>query len=133
MLYDVRESKPALLFKEGVFNNSIQGFSIRVDKKEKDGKTLGDIMIYDHRDMKGNTTVLSAKSGRMEETADKMFLVLTLNEGVSYKEMPDKAGKTPTHPLIRDRFEQRVIRSDSTSSAYFVKSFRDVATKQGNY
>lgn len=112
LLYDVRESKPALLFKEGVFNNSIQGFSIRVDKKEKDGKTLGDIMIYDHRDMKGNTTVLSAKWGKMEETADKMFLVLSLKDGVSYKEMNDNPKDAQTRPLIRDKFEERVIRFD---------------------
>ncbi len=112
LLYDVRESKPALLFKEGVFNNSIQGFSIRVDKKEKDGKTLGDIMIYDHRDMKGNTTVLSAKWGRMEETADKMFLVLSLKDGVSYKEMNDNPKDIQTRPLVRDKFEERVIRFD---------------------
>lgn len=112
LLYDVRESKPALLFKEGVFNNSIQGFSIRVDKKEKDGKTLGDIMIYDHRDMKGNTTVLSAKWGKMEETADKMFLVLSLKDGVSYKDMNDNPKDAETHPMIRDKFEERVIRFD---------------------
>lgn len=112
LLYDVRESKPALLFKEGVFNNSIQGFSIRVDKKEKDGKTLGDIMIYDHRDMKGNTTVLSAKSGKMEETADKMFLVLSLKDGVSYKEMNDNPKDAITHPMVRDKFEERTIRFD---------------------
>lgn len=112
LLYDVRESKPALLFKEGVFNNSIQGFSIRVDKKEKDGKTLGDIMIYDHRDMKGNTTVLSAKWGRMEETADRMFLVLSLKDGVSYKEMNDNPKDVETRPLVRDKFEERVIRFD---------------------
>ncbi|MBA3971223.1 MAG: LptF/LptG family permease, partial [Bacteroidetes bacterium] len=112
LLYDVRESKPALLFKEGVFNNSIQGFSIRVDKKEKDGRTLRDIMIYDHRDMKGNSTVLSAKSGKMEETADKMFLVLTLKDGVSYKEMNDNPKDLETHPLVRDRFEERIIRFD---------------------
>ncbi len=112
LLYDVRESKPALLFKEGVFNNSIQGFSIRVDKKEKDGKTLGDIMIYDHRDMKGNTTVLSAKWGKMEETADKMFLVLSLKDGVSYKEMNDNPKDAQTHPMVRDKFEERIIRFD---------------------
>ena len=112
LLYDVRESKPALLFKEGVFNNSIQGFSIRVDKKEKDGRTLGDIMIYDHRDMKGNTTVLSAKYGKMEETADKMFLVLTLKDGVSYKEMNENPKDVQSRPMIRDKFSERVIRFD---------------------
>nr|MBA3706270.1 LptF/LptG family permease [Bacteroidota bacterium] len=112
LLYDVRESKPALLFKEGVFNNSIQGFSIRVAKKGEDGKTLHDILIYDHRAMQGNNVVLFAKSGKMEETADKMFLVLTLHDGVSYKEMADNAKDAITHPLIRDKFEQRIIRFD---------------------
>lgn len=112
LLYDVRESKPALLFKEGVFNNRIDGYSIRVGKKEKDGRTLKDILIYDHRAMQGNTVVLSAQSGKMEETADKMFLVLTLKNGVSYKEMADNPKDARTHPLIRDKFEERTIRFD---------------------
>ncbi|MGZ4056388.1 MAG: LptF/LptG family permease, partial [Bacteroidia bacterium] len=112
LLYDVRESKPALLFKEGVFNSSLEGFSIRVNKKDKDGKTLRDIMIYDHRSRQGNNIVLVAKAGTMEETADKMFLVLTLKDGVSYKEVMDNAKDEATHPLVRDKFEERVIRFD---------------------
>lgn len=112
LLYDVRESKPALLFKEGVFNNSIDGLSIRVAKKDKDGQTLRDILIYDHREMKGNNVVLFAQSGKMEETADKMYLLLTLKDGVSYKEIADNAKDAQTHPLIRDKFEQRTIRLD---------------------
>ncbi|MBK7184169.1 MAG: LptF/LptG family permease [Bacteroidetes bacterium] len=112
LLYDVRESKPALLFKDGVFNNSLEGFSIRVGKKDKDGKTLRDIMIYDHRAMQGNNIVLSAETGVMEQTPDKMFLVITLQNGVSYKEMADNAKDAETHPLIRDKFEQRIIRFD---------------------
>ncbi|MCK6650626.1 MAG: LptF/LptG family permease, partial [Bacteroidia bacterium] len=112
LLYDVRESKPSLLFKDGVFNNGLEGFSIRVGKKGKDGKTLNDIMIYDHRAMQGNNIILSAESGVMEQTADKMFLVLTLKNGVSYKEMADNPKDAETHPLIRDKFEERVIRFD---------------------
>jgi lipopolysaccharide export system permease protein len=112
LLYDVRESKPALFFKEGVFNNSIEGFSIRIDKKEKDGKTLRDIMIYDHREMKGNTTVLFAKSGTMQETADKMFLILSLKDGGSYKDILDQPKDAITHPMIRDRFKEKIIRFD---------------------
>lgn len=112
LLYDVRESKPALLFKEGVFNNSIEGFSIRVNKKDKDGKTLYDVMIYDHRAMHGNTTVLYAHSGVMEETADRNFLVLTLKDGVSYKEMAESPSDLRNHPLLRDKFEERIIRFD---------------------
>jgi lipopolysaccharide export system permease protein len=112
LLYDVRESKPALMFKDGVFNNSIEGFSMRVGKKEKDGKTLKNIMIYDHRAMQGNNIVLSAKSGTMEETADKMFLVLTLNDGVSYDDIIDNTKAQQTHPLVRTQFAEKTIRYD---------------------
>lgn len=112
LLYDVRESKPALLFKDGVFNNSIEGFSIRVGKKEQDGKSLRDVMIYDHREMQGNNSVLCAKRGKMQETADKMFLVLDLEDGVSYKDIADNAKDARTHPLIRDKFAERTIRFD---------------------
>ncbi len=112
LLYDVRESKPALLFKDGVFNNSIQGFSIRVGTKDKNGNILKDILIYDHRALQGNNVVLYAKTGTMLETGDKMFLVLTLNDGFSYKEMMDRGKDSQTHPLIRDKFEERVIRFD---------------------
>ena len=113
LLYDVRESKPALLFKEGVFNNSLDGFSIRIGKKEYDGKTLREILIYDHRDMQGNNIVLAAKSGKMEETADKMYLVLTLKDGVSYKELPNNNSKDINRrPMIRDKFQERIINFD---------------------
>jgi lipopolysaccharide export system permease protein len=112
LLYDVRESKPALLFKEGVFNNSIQGFSMRVGKKENNGELLKDILIYDHRAMQGNNVVLFAKSGKMKETADKMFLILTLNEGVSYKDILDTPKDVLSRPMVRDTFEERVIRFD---------------------
>jgi lipopolysaccharide export system permease protein len=112
LLYDVRQSKPALLFKEGVFNNSLEGFSIRVGKKDKDGKTLRDVMIYDHRAMQGNNVVLYAKQGRMEETADKMYLMLTLKDGIGYKDMMDNPKDLRSHPLVRDKFEEKIIRFD---------------------
>jgi len=112
LLYDVRESKPALLFKDGVFNNSIEGFSIRVNKVGADGKTLNEVLIYDHRAMQGNNIVLRSEKGYMNQTADKNFLILTLTNGVSYKEMADDAKDAETHPLIRDKFEERTIRFD---------------------
>lgn len=38
LLWDVRNQKAAFLINEGVFNNSIPGYSIRVDKKIRMGK-----------------------------------------------------------------------------------------------
>ena len=112
LLYDVRQSKPALMFKDGVFNNSLDGFSIRVGKKDRDGNTLHDVLIYDHRAMQGNNVVLSAKTGTMKETPDKNFLVVTLQNGVSYKDVIDKPEDLQNRPLVRDKFEERVINFD---------------------
>ncbi len=114
LLYDVRDSKPALLFKEGVFNNSIEGFTIRVGKKDKDGNTLNDLLIYDHRALQGNNIVLHAEKGRMAYTPDKHYMVLTLQNGVSYKEMRDKPEDIKKNPMMRDKFKERVIRFDMT-------------------
>ena len=46
LLYDARQQKSANFLPEGVFSNSFPGYSIRVKKKDADGQTLHDIMIY---------------------------------------------------------------------------------------
>src|ERR1700749_3827345 len=46
LLYDVRQQKSANLLPEGVFSNSFSDVSIRVDKKDPDGQTLHNVMIY---------------------------------------------------------------------------------------
>jgi lipopolysaccharide export system permease protein len=112
LLYDVRQSKPALLFKDGVFNNSIEGFSIRIGKKGEDGKTLKDVMIYDHSAMQGNNVVVTAEGGIMGETPDKRYLILTLTNGIGYKEMADNEKDLRTRPLVRNKFDERVILFD---------------------
>lgn len=111
LLYDVRSSKPALLFKDGVFNNSLNGFSIRIGKNETNG-ILRDVMIYDHREQQGNNIVLHAEHGKMEETPNKAFLLLTLYDGVSYKEMVGNTEDKRTYPFVRDKFKERIIRFD---------------------
>lgn len=113
LLFDVRTSKPSLMFKDGVFNNSIDNFSIRVTKKDKDGKTLHGILIYDHTEMQGNNFVLIAKKGTMEESPDKLNMLLHLYDGASYKEVKkDPQNINERHPLLRDTFKERIVRFD---------------------
>ena len=89
MIYDIQKKKPALNIKEGVFYNDLEGFSIKVDKKEQDGTLLKDIIIYDHTSGNGNDKVLIARSGKMQITPDEKFLELTLYNGHSYVDIPD--------------------------------------------
>jgi lipopolysaccharide export system permease protein len=86
LLYDVRKQKLALNIQEGVFYTSIENFVIRVGKKEKDGNTIRDVMIYDHSDHMGNVKVTVAERGVMELTPDQSSLIFYLYNGHSYTE-----------------------------------------------
>ena len=114
LLYDVRQQKPALLIKEGVFYNGIDGYAIKIGKKDSDGQTLHDIMIYDHRENRGNSNLIMAESGSMVMSQDERYLILTLFNGTSYEEKPSSPGKN-NKPLMRSEFEEQVVRFDLSS------------------
>ncbi|HQW00470.1 MAG TPA: LptF/LptG family permease, partial [Bacteroidia bacterium] len=92
LLYDVRQQKPALLIQEGIFYNGIDGYSIKIGKKEDDGQTLRNIMIYDHTTHMGNTKVVIADRGRMAMSDDERYLILNLFKGYSYEEKENRPG-----------------------------------------
>lgn len=114
LLRSVRSSKPSLLFKEGIFNNHLRGYSIRIGKIENEGMLFRDVMIYDHSEGHGNTTVLSAKTGTIEKIKEDGVLIFTLKDGNSYKEITDSSGTLENNDFIRDHFEERMIRFDLT-------------------
>ncbi|MEM7109267.1 MAG: LptF/LptG family permease, partial [Bacteroidota bacterium] len=81
LLYDIKQKKPALDLKQGAFYNGIPDFSIKVNKKYPDGRTLEDIIIYDHRNQNGNKKVTLADSGAMYTILNDRYLKLELFEG----------------------------------------------------
>ncbi|MRX45768.1 LptF/LptG family permease [Pedobacter puniceum] len=116
LLYDVRNQKAAFLIEEGIFNNSIPGYSIRVKQKLQtdSGDVLKDIVIYDQSKGTGNTNVLMANEGEMYKTEDKKFLILKLKDGVRYEESNGK-GYDPRERLTRFNFKETEQRFDLSS------------------
>ncbi|HQQ94483.1 MAG TPA: LptF/LptG family permease [Bacteroidia bacterium] len=85
LLFDIRQKKPAVNIKEGVFYNGIENFSIRIGKKSGNKDSLKDIYIYNHSAMVGNNIQLYAKSGKLSTTADTSELILQLKDGNRYE------------------------------------------------
>jgi lipopolysaccharide export system permease protein len=112
LLYDIRQQKPALAIREGVFYNGIEGYSIKVGGKDPDGNTLRKVMIYDHTGSIGNRKVVMAESGKMETTPDQKTLILTLYNGTGYEEQSKNKNGTDVHPLLRNAFNEYIIRFD---------------------
>src|ERR1700760_856199 len=86
LLYDARQQKSANFLPEGVFSNTFPGYSIRVNRKDPDGQTLHDVMIYIKNPTDNSMDVLLAKEGKMYRTPNGNSLVLKLNDGVRYSE-----------------------------------------------
>ncbi len=107
LLYDVRSKKLAFNLKEGVFYNGIDGFVIRVGKKEKDGNTIRDVMVYDHTKHMGNVSLTTAEWGKMELSTDKKFLIFRLFNGTNYEERVDLRNNEVTRPFQRSKFAEQ--------------------------
>lgn len=90
LLYDIKHTKPALDIKAGSFYNGIPDYSIKAKDKLPDGKTLLDVLIYDHSAGRGNKTLILADSCLMYTILDDRYLKLELYNGNTYSETTKK-------------------------------------------
>ena len=63
LLYDIRQQKQSIEFKDGLFFNGMDDISIRVDRQDPKTKLLNGVLIYDTSDPNGNMTTTLADSG----------------------------------------------------------------------
>ncbi|WP_018478080.1 LptF/LptG family permease [Pontibacter roseus] len=109
LLWDIRQKKPSMNFKEGAFYNGLPGYSIKINEKLNDGKTLRDIMIYDHSKGGTNTTVILADSGKMYTEYDDNYLVLELFKGQTYVDQNDGSFRSSSEQFVREKFDASKI------------------------
>lgn len=88
--YDIIEAKPAFDIKEGVFYDKLEGFVIKIGKKDKDGTTIHNIVIYE-KNYGLQDNMIVANSGEMKVTADKRFLQFNLRDGWQYRERGERS------------------------------------------
>ena len=114
LLASVKQQRPELVLQQGVFTNEIDGYSIKVGRKNNKNNMLYDLLIYDHTARNrnyGNENVTVADSGYLEMTEDKKYMVLTMYDGVNYSEDPSgDRSDVNNRPFRRDRFQEQVFR-----------------------
>jgi lipopolysaccharide export system permease protein len=89
LLADIVWSKPAFDIQEGVFYDKIEGFSIKIGKKEADS-IVHDVIIYEKGPNNLQDNFIIAKSGIMRTTGNKRFLEFNLKDGWRYQEKGDR-------------------------------------------
>lgn len=110
LMFSVKQQKPEMVIKEGVFSNDMENYSIKVERKGKNNNMLYDVMIYNHADNQGNVNVSISDSGKMEITQDKKFMSITLYNGQNYTEGTESRQSTAKrYPFRRESFQKEVI------------------------
>ncbi|GCC53123.1 YjgP/YjgQ family permease [Chryseotalea sanaruensis] len=127
LMYDIKQKKPALEIREGIFYNGIPDVSIKVNEKfTEDDDALKGVIIYDHRKNDGNKQVTVADSGRMSTFNNEQYLKLELFNGYFYDEGSSterdmtgqsKKNEAPQETLSRTKFSRLQVVFDLSSFA----------------
>jgi lipopolysaccharide export system permease protein len=83
--YEIIVAKPAIDLKEGVFYDKIDGYVIKLGKKESNDSVMRNIAIFEKRfGLQDN--LIMAESGVMRVSANKKFLEFIMYNGWRYQE-----------------------------------------------
>jgi lipopolysaccharide export system permease protein len=85
LLADIVYAKPSFDIREGVFYDRINGFAIKIGKKETNDSVIRDVIIYEQASALQDNFII-AKDGIMKVSDDKRFLEFNLTDGWRYQE-----------------------------------------------
>ena len=106
---DIGKTKNEIKIPSGTFYDGIDGYVLRVDGKNKETGALLGVMVYDHTDNKGNTSVTLADSAFIKMSKTKDYLTFTLFNGCNYKEDNSMGRRDTTRQLQRIDFDRQEL------------------------
>jgi lipopolysaccharide export system permease protein len=140
LLYDVRQQRPELNIRKGIFFTGIDGIIMKVKDKDPKTNVMKNVMIYDHRGQNGNLNVTVADSAKMVMSKNRQFLFFTLYSGEYYEEVREQGrynSMRRNFPHERESFkEQQVVfeltgyKFSRTSTELFKNNYQMLNLKQ---
>ncbi len=134
---DILYKKPAFDLKEGVFYTQIPTYAIKVGKKQSDGKTIENVIIFEQ----GNNlqdNCITAEKGVMKISADKKFLEFNLENGIRYQERGNSVDSTATEFIrlgfktYKKLFDLSVLQKQTTNDSVYKKNYKMLSVRQLN-
>lgn len=110
LVWSMKQKSPELEIPEGIFYSEIPGYNIFVERKDRENGMLYGVMIYSMSDGYEDAEIVLADSARLQSTADKMYLKLTLYNGERFRNMETKSGNMfrANVPYMRESFISEV-------------------------
>lgn len=110
LVWSMKQKSPELEIPEGVFYSEIPGYNIFVEKKDMKTGMLYGVMIYTNVSSQEDTQIVLADSARLQSTADKMHLMLTMYSGERFRNMDARSANMmkANVPYMRETFTKEI-------------------------
>ena len=107
---DIGKTKEEIRIPTGTFYDGIDGYILRVDRRNKETGKMYGVMVYNHTKNKGNVSLTIADSALLKMSKDKTYLSFHLYSGTNYEETNTKKYKDTTLTLQKiDFIHQELI------------------------
>ena len=131
---DIYIKKPAFDLKEGVFFTHIPNYAIKVGKKDPDGKTIHQVVIFDQGGQVQDNCIIAEK-GSMQISSDNRFLEFDLQNGYRYQERGNILDSNTEYTRIgfkqfKKLFDLSVLQMKKSDDSLFRRNFRMLNVRQ---
>lgn len=110
LMIAMRQKSPELEIPEGIFYNGIPNCNLYVQQKNMETGVLYGVMIYRMTNSFDDAAIILADSGKLQSTADKMHLKLTLYNGEWFENLrSSEMGGQADVPYRRESFIEKII------------------------
>lgn len=133
---DIFYKKPAFDLKEGVFFTHIPNYAIKAGKKDSDGKTIHNVLIYEQTNPLQNNCII-AETGVMTVSADKKFLEFNLKNGTRYQENGSPTDSSTEFIRLgfssfKKLFDLSSLQKQTTNDSVYKNNFKMLSAGQIN-
>jgi len=118
LLISMKDTSPALEIPEGVFYNGIPNVNLYVERKTAETGMLYNVIIYKMDQGIDNAQIVVADSAKIETTADKQNLKLTIFNGELFENLQANASGLLNQtqvPYDRETFQYKILLIDYNS------------------
>ncbi len=131
---DIFYKKPAFDLREGVFFTHIPDYAIKVGKKDPDGKTIRNVLIYEQTNRLQDNTIIAEK-GEMRISDDQNFLEFNLYNGNRYQERGTPGDSTTEYTRLNFKefkklFDLSILQKQNSSDSAFRNSHKMLSARQ---
>lgn len=116
-MFDIQNKAPTLQMEAGTFNYDFKGYAIHFKSKSPDGRSIQDVLIYDHSaDVSGQVLQIVAERGEMYTVQGGDYFVMKFYNGSQYMDQRTRGGSSSKgkYPFVRVGFEEHEMVFDLT-------------------